>query len=350
MGHINIIHGGLLTTIQDKGRTGLQQYGMPVAGAMDDFSLRIANLLVGNMENEAVLEATLAGPEMQFNASTVIAVTGANMQPVLNARPMPMWRSIRVNAGDTLGFLGLKTGCRSYISFTGGIDVKTVMGSKSTYTRGGIGGYMGRKLGYGDVLDLGPAACNPEDLINRWIPFEHIPDYRNCCEVRVVLGPQDDHFTSDALESFFSSTYEITNEADRMGYRLYGPKLQHTGSADIISDGITLGSIQVPGHGMPIIMLADHQTTGGYPKIATVISPDIPVLAQLKPGDKIKFKELSIEEAHQALREYEARLYAIAQHIENERLIITKSRVLQIAVNNIPHSHRFEVLVEELKV
>ena len=290
MGSIKIISPGLLTLVEDSGRYGYQQYGVPVSGVMDTFSHRVSNILVGNDELEAVLEVTMMGPHIEFSDQMVIAVTGGNLSPELNGAAIPMWESILVQKGDQLTFRGLKSGCRSYIAFSGGISVPDIMGSKSTYTRGNIGGYEGRALKTGDVLEIGTPRENLNKLSGRKTPAEFIPVYPNTIELKVTIGPQDDCFTPEGMQTFLSSIYDVTNEFDRMGYRLSGEKIQHVEGGDIISDGIAMGAVQVPGHGQPIIMLADRQTTGGYTKIANVIWTDLPKIAQAKPGDKIRFE------------------------------------------------------------
>jgi len=345
MKDIVIVSPGLYTTIQDRGRRGYQEYGMPVAGAMDDFSLRTANILVGNGEYEAVLEATMNGPEIAFNTDAVAAITGANMVPKVNGRIVPMWRSIRLSGGDVLSFETAREGARAYIAFAGGLDIPLVMGSRSTFVRGGIGGFEGRKLMNGDEMNLRDRNVSIQQLINRAIPLQYIPEYRQDCLIRAVPGPQDDYFTRGSLESFFKSEYQMSNEADRMGYRLSGPALEHKYGADIISDGISLGSIQIPGHGMPIVMLADRQTTGGYPKIATVISSDIPLMAQLKPGDRVSFERVDIREAHRILKEYESRIGAIKNYVNNNRLNINQVKRYDLKIEGVG----YEVMVEELE-
>ena len=350
MKDITILDGGLMTTIQDKGRPGFQQYGMSVSGAMDDFSMRVGNLLVGYEPYEAVLETTILGPTVQFNVNTVIAITGAKMNPQINSKPVPMWRSILVNSGDILTFLGLISGCRSYIALAGGIGIESVMGSKSTYVRGAIGGLNGNKLQVGDEFDLDLKNKDLSGLDNKRIPQEYLPIYANTCEIRVVLGPQDDYLTQETISVFFESEYEVTNEADRMGYRLSGSKIEHIQGADIISDGIALGSIQVPRYGMPIIMMADRQTTGGYTKIATVISSDLAILAQLRPGDKIRFKQVSITKAHEIFNQYNLRIEEIQRYIQENSLEITSSKLYGVRVKGKLKDNEFRVLVEEIKL
>ncbi len=239
---------------------------------MDSFPHRVSNLLVGNDLFEAVLEVTLLGPEIEFLEDCVIAITGGNLSPVINKKSINMWKSIHVKKGDILSFGQIKSGCRSYISFAGGIDVPLVMGSKSTYIKGKIGGYEGRSLISKDILKIGSSKDNFKSLKGRTIHLKHKPIYTNEFEVRVILGPQDDYFTDKGINTFLSSQYVITNECDRMGYRLDGEKIEHIKGADIISDGIAFGAIQIPDNGKPIIMMADRQTTGGYTKIAHIIS------------------------------------------------------------------------------
>ncbi len=340
-----IVNPGLHTTVQDKGRWGYQEFGMPVTGAMDDYSIRLANILVGNHEYDAVLETTLMGPEIAFNIDAVIAITGANMMPRVNGHIVPMWRSLLIYKGDVLSFSFSKEGTRSCIAIAGGFDIPTVMGSRSTFVRGGIGGFEGRILKKGDELSVRESNAVLQQIANRIIPQKYIPDYKESCRIRTVLGPQDDCFTEESIDKFFGSEYHVTNEADRMGYRLEGPALEHKNGADIISDGINLGSIQIPGHGMPIVMMADRQTTGGYTKIATVISTDIPLMAQLKPGNKVRFERIDLQEAHRLLREYEDKISAIKSYVSSNQLEPGKSKYFSVKVGGTS----YEVMVEELK-
>jgi biotin-dependent carboxylase-like uncharacterized protein len=317
---------------------------MPVTGAMDDYSFRIANILAGNDEYAAALETTLNGPEIQFNTDTVVAITGANMVPRINGYIVAMWRSLKLSRGDVLSFEMAKEGTRGYIAFSGGLDIPVVMGSRSTFVRGGIGGYEGRKLKANDEISLGKVNTPIEKLFNRIIPLQYIPEYKNSLTIRAVPGPQDDCFTEESIEKFFNSVYEVTNEADRMGYRLSGPVLEHKAGADIISDGINLGSVQIPGHGMPIVMMADRQTTGGYTKIATVISTDIAVMAQLKPGNTVSFKRVDIQEAHRILKEYESKINEIKGYVNSNQLIPKHLKRYRIKVEGVS----YEAMVEEI--
>ncbi len=307
MAGIKIIKPGLLTTVQDRGRFGYQQYGVPVSGVMDPYAYRIANLLVGNSPEESVLEVTLIGLELEFNQETVMAITGGNLSPQLNKQPLSMWKSLRVKAGDRLVFKAVKTGCRSYVAIAGAIDVPLVMGSKSTYTRGFIGGYKGRALKKEDELNLGKPSADLRELEGRRAE-DGAMEYSSAITLRVLPGPQDDAFSDQGTETFYGSAYRVTNESDRMGFRLEGPSIEHLEKPDIISDGIAMGAIQVPKHGRPIVMMADRQTTGGYTKIANVITADLPAMAQAKPGDEIRFCKVTMDEAQKAYREMETLL------------------------------------------
>ena len=300
MSVIIIESAGLLTTVQDSGRYGYQRYGMPVAGAMDTFSLQLANMLVGNQHDDACLETTLTGPEIIFVKPGVIAITGADMSPCKNGKPIPLYKTIEVKSGDRLSFKKLKNGCRSYIAFAGGINVPLVMGSRSTYLRAKIGGFEGRALKAGDELPLGETAGK---IRIKEIPKEMIPRYQSTQTIQIIPGPEVKRFKLDGIRHFLTSEYMVTDQSDRMGYRLSGNEImQQSGNADIISAGISPGTIQIPGNGQPIILMADRQTTGGYARIANVISVDLTLIAQLKPGDRIRFREISLEKAQELFK------------------------------------------------
>lgn len=296
---ITVLHPGMLTTIQDQGRVGYQQFGVPVSGAVDPRSAAVANILAGNEEGEAVLECTVMGPQLRFDEPAVIAVTGADLGPTLDGVPMDNYRAVRVGAGQVLRFTGPRCGCRAFIAVAGGLDIPEVMGSRSTYMKAKIGGFKGRKLEKEDALDLRAPGTEPKTLEARSIA----PEFRARTEytLRVVLGPQDDAFTAAGIETFLTGVYAVTAEFDRMGCRLEGPEIAHETSGDIISDGIAFGAIQVPSSGQPIVMLADRQTTGGYTKIANVISADFRILGQLKSGDRVRFEKVSLSSAQEAL-------------------------------------------------
>ena len=297
---ITILNPGLLTTVQDFGRIGYQQFGVPVSGVVDPRAMSIANILVDNPEDEAVLECTMLGPQIRFNAPNAIAITGGDLGPTIDNQPIPNYAAIRVEAGQVLRFAGLRSGCRAYIAFAGGLDIAPVMGSRSTYMKAKIGGVEGRKLQKDDVIKFRKPNPDLRGLNIRHISPEFVP--RLEYKLRVVLGPQDDMFTEHGIETFLSESYVVTPEFDRMGCRLDGEIIEHKGeSGDIISDGIAFGAIQVPTAGKPIIMLSDRQTTGGYTKIANVISADFRILAQLKAGDRVRFAQVSIAAAQDAL-------------------------------------------------
>jgi len=293
-----IVHkAGLLTTVQDRGRYGYQRYGMPVSGAMDVFSLELANLLVGNDSGDACLEATISGPDLEFTCATWVAITGADMEPHLNDRGIPMNTAVDARPGDTLGFRGLRSGCRAYIAFAGGIAVQSVMGSRSTYLRAGIGGFQGRALMPGDELPLGEPLGKPR---LKKIPEGLIAEYKHEQTIRVISGPEAHYFEIAGLRSFLSTEYTVTVQSDRMGYRLSGEPIRHKeGMTNIISAGTSLGTVQVPGDGQPISLMADRQTSGGYARIANVITADLTLLAQMRPGDKIHLKETTLDIAKQ---------------------------------------------------
>lgn len=299
---INIIVPGIQTTVQDSGRWGYQNVGMSVAGAMDLFAMRCANILVGNDENEACIEALMLGPTIEFEEDETIAVTGGDLSPMINSFPVNNWESIKVKKGDKLSFKSKKSGLRAYIAFSKTLDVPVIMNSKSTFLRGNLGGFEGRKLAKGDEIKLG-AKSNSIGRVR--IAEKYIPKYSRQEEIRFIFGPQDDAFTDEAKTTLQADFYTITAESDRMGFRLDGAKIEHKNSADIISDGIVFGSIQVPSHGSPIVMMADRQTTGGYTKIGTVITPDLQKLAQMDPGSKVRFKSVSVEEAQEIYVNYE---------------------------------------------
>ncbi|MBE7005022.1 MAG: biotin-dependent carboxyltransferase family protein [Ruminococcaceae bacterium] len=306
---ITVVSPGLLTSVQDAGRFGYQQFGVSVSGVMDPRAMRIANILVGNDENEAVLECTMLGPELRFSAANVVAITGGDLGPTLDNQPIAGYAAIVVQAGQTLRFTVLRSGCRAYIAFAGGLDIPQVMGSRSTDMKAKIGGLNGRKLEKND--EIGFRASNPDvlNLVQRRIAPEVAA--RESHTVRVLMGPQEDMFTPAGIKTFLNETYAVTNESDRMGCRMEGPVIEHRNSGDIISDGIAFGAIQVPTAGKPIIMFADRQTTGGYAKIANVITADFRIIGQLKAGDRVRFVKTTIEEAQDALLTERAALRAL---------------------------------------
>lgn len=298
-----ILSPGPYTTIQDGGRIGFQQMGIPLSGALDGFAFRIANLLVGNSENSAVFEMTILGPQLAVMEEADIAVTGADMEVRLNFKPVESWTSIRVQPGDLLSIQALKSGCRGYLSVTGGVAVPEIMGSRSTYVGGKMGGYRGRPLKKGDIVRRAPG-----NLLEtpRQLPDPYIPRHSGEVLLRAIPGPQDDFF-DDGLETLFSSEYLVTARADRMGYRLQGSPIRHRENApkSIISEPTMPGGIQIPADNQPIILLVE-QTVGGYTKPATVISADIPKIAQATPGDTVRFESIDLEAAHRVYMDQQA--------------------------------------------
>ena len=306
-----VMQPGVYTTVQDRGRFNYQQFGVPVCGAVDSFAYRVANALVGNLQGQAVLEATIFGPTLKVLNQGLIAVTGGNLTPLINNTPLPMWKSIAMHPDDVLQFKGVKSGCRAYIAVAGGIDVPLVMGSRSTYVAGKIGGMNGRPLSAGDRLNRGREIAKAEGHV----PSELIPLYPDDREICVILGPQDDYF-SEGIEKFFTSTFTVSTKADRMGYRLEGNAIMHKKEVvkSIISEPSVPGGIQVPPDGQPIILLVE-QTVGGYTKIATVISSDIGKVGQAKPGDRIRFRQVDIGEAHKIVKEEEEKIELITKSL-----------------------------------
>ena len=311
---ITVLNPGLLTTVQDMGRIGYQQFGVSVSGVMDPRATSIANILVGNQEGEAVLECTMLGPQLRFDAANCIAITGGDLGPTLDGKPIPNYCAVSVEAGQVLRFTGPKTGCRAFIAFAGGLDVPVVMGSRSTYMKAKIGGLEGRKLAKDDVIAFRAPKTQLKNMKDRNLYPEFVP--RDVYTVRVVMGPQDDAFTDAGVKTFLSETYTVTPEFDRMGCRLEGAVVEHKESGDIISDGIAFGAIQVPSAGKPIIMLADRQTTGGYTKIANVITADFRIIGQLKAGDKVRFEKVSIAHAQDALLTQRAALRLLRKSVD----------------------------------
>ena len=301
---IRVLKAGMLTTVQDLGRNGYQSQGFSVAGVMDVRSFKIANLLLDNPENEAVLEFTLIGPTLQFTSETIIAITGGDFQPTINGNPAPMYTALYMNRGDILKFGSARTGSRGYIAFSSYLDIPVVMGSRCTNLKSKIGGFKGRKLHDEDYISFRIKRRYLPFFLSRKLDLDEFDQEE--AELRVVLGPQCDMFTKDGIHTFLSETYMVTSDFDRMGCRMEGPFIASKNGSDIISDGIAFGSVQVPSHGKPIILLADRQTTGGYAKIATVISADLPALAQLRPGQRVCFTFVTPAQAVQAARQQTA--------------------------------------------
>ena len=310
---IRVLKAGMLTTVQDLGRNGYQSQGFSVAGVMDVRSFKIANLLLDNPENEAVLEFTLIGPTLQFTSDTIIAITGGDFQPTVNGEPAPMYTALYMKRGDILKFGSARTGSRGYIAFSSYLDIPVVMGSRCTNLKSKIGGYKGRKLKDEDYIGFRIKRRYLPYFLSRKLDLDEFDEEE--VTLRVVMGPQDDMFTKQGIHTLLSETYTVTSDFDRMGCRLEGPFIASKNGSDIISDGIAFGSIQVPAHGKPIVLLADRQTTGGYAKIATVASVDIPKLVQRKTDHKIRFQSITVEEAQKLYLEEEEQYVAMRSQI-----------------------------------
>ncbi|MBW2024803.1 MAG: biotin-dependent carboxyltransferase [Deltaproteobacteria bacterium] len=304
---------GLLTSVQDLGREGYQNVGIPPSGAMDSFALRLGNLLLKNPIGEAALEMTALGGVFEVCQELAIAFTGGDMSAKLNEEPLPRWEVVLVKPGDVLSFGRAKKGCRGYLCIAGGIDVPVVLGSKATYMMGRLGGYRGRALRQGDRLRTGKLQANLDEIVGRKLKPEVIPPDKLEKEIRVVLGPQDNYLAPEGIDDFFAATWRVSPKADRMGYRFEGgPEVKWADHAytdiggpnpdNIIDDGIPLGGIQLPGGIEPIVLLVDGPSAGGFVKVGCVIRPDIDVLGQAKTGDPVRFKAVSPEEAANILR------------------------------------------------
>jgi biotin-dependent carboxylase-like uncharacterized protein len=312
-----VLEPGILTMVQDLGRYGFSQFGVPPSGALDTFSFRVGNLLVGNQEEEACLETTVMGPKLKALQEVVIAITGGDLFPTLNGESLEMWRTHLLVEGDVITFKRIRSGCRAYLALSGGLIVPKIMGSRSTYLSGRFGGLQGRALKRGDILYMLDRLPSLKKLGLRF-PGDWIPSFEKEVMLRVIPGPQDHHFTEKGFQTFSSSAYQVTPQCDRMGVRLEGPKIERRPDVEesIISEGLISGAIQVPGDGKPIIILTEL-VTGGYTKIATVISTDLTKVAQIKPGNQVQFEPISIEKAHHLLKEQEGRLKEFKEFIEH---------------------------------
>ncbi|WP_119459988.1 biotin-dependent carboxyltransferase family protein [Rhodospirillaceae bacterium SYSU D60014] len=310
-----VVAPGLHTTIQDRGRFGHQDVGMPVSGPLDDVGLRLANALVGNPPGMAALEILMQGPTLEVAAESVrvaLAGSGAGIEVLgEEARVVPSWRSITLRRGQSFRIRALADSACAYLAVEGGFAIEPCLGSLSTYVRGGIGGLHGGALRPGDNLPLRFDAATERDEVM----LPKTPDLAPNRTIRVVLGPQQDYFTDAAVDTLLSSDYRVSQNADRMGFRLDGPILAHRDGYNIVSDGIATGAIQVPGSGQPILLLADHGTAGGYPKIATVISADLPVIGRRRPGDGIRFAAVTVAEAEAIRQQEEAALQTLIRRL-----------------------------------
>lgn len=330
---LNILSPGFLTTIQDLGRIGYQKEGIIVSGAMDALALRVANLLVGNRENEAGLEVTLLGPKIRFDEDQLIALTGANLAPSINGQAVKMDRPIFVSGGSMLQFAPQGSGCRTYMAVAGGLTVPMVLGSRSTYLQAGIGGRHGRALKAGDVVACpGPSGAVRQFWCKKlaaapgkawvqaaWTPSPEVyPGPQANPSIRAVRGPEYSLFSTTCQHNFWAENYTVTLASNRMGYRLRGdgPALALTQPEEMLSSAVPFGTVQVPADGNPIVLLADHQTTGGYPRIAQVVTADFSRLAQVPPGGKIRFQEVSLSEAQRLYCQQELNVRQLQQALK----------------------------------
>ncbi len=315
---------GLLSLIQDGGRSGSQRYGVSVSGAIDSEAFVVGNLLVGNEPNAAAIEVTFGGAEFEFLDDSVVAITGGDLQPALDGTPLLTWESFLAPAGSVLSLAAPKSGMRSYVAIDGGVDTRPAVGSRSTHVSSRLGGLDGGPLKAGDAVPLGirETVATPGAQLSP----ELRPELGRELTVRVIRGPQDEQFTPAGFHTFFSSQFVVTESSDRQGLRLDGPEIESVdGRFDIISDAVVFGAVQVPGDGKPIVLMADSQTTGGYAKIGVVASVDLPLLAQAAPGTVIRFEEIDISTAQRHLRERTKKLQQVdlTQHLENTQVSLS---------------------------
>ncbi len=330
---ITIIKPGLLSSIQDLGRYGYQKYGVITSGAMDPLAHRLANLLVGNKENKPTIEITLLGPVIQFEQDSLISICGGDFSPTINGTSIRTWRTVFVKKGSQLRFGKARSGCRAYLSVAGGFSIPTIMESKSTYLRAQIGGYQGRSLAAGDQIMFDPPSKLSKRMILQlnknltdklfiemdWtVTSDLIPNLHSEPSIRVMKGLQYQLFTKKSQEAFFTEPFTVTTQSDRMGYRLQGPHLELEQAKEMISEAVSFGTIQVPAEGNPIVLLADRQTTGGYPKIGQIATVDLSSIAQAKPGDMIHFSKITHEEAQLLFLELEIKINQLKHGIYNK--------------------------------
>ncbi|NWG12872.1 MAG: biotin-dependent carboxyltransferase [Acidobacteria bacterium] len=303
---LRVTSAGFQTTVQDAGRQGYAHLGVSASGAADAVSMRFGNLLVGNPEHAPALEMTLVGGSFLFDEAAVIALTGSDFDPLLDGDSVPMWTSIPVAAGQQLSCRATKSGARCYLCISGGIRVPPVLGSASTHLMTGLGGHLGRALRAGDELELGKPR---QEAAGWWRLPDQVVDRLKRRVIRVTEGPQSDVYAARALSEFASSVYFVSEDSNRMGIRLRGNPLPWRQVCDMLTEGVSLGAIQVPPDGQPIILFVEHQTTGGYPKIANVISADMHAVGQLRPRDSVRFEFVSLDTAYELLAELEALIH-----------------------------------------
>lgn len=305
---LDITIPGLLTTVQDLGRFGFGRIGVAPSGVLDSVAMRVGNLLVDNLESEAVLEITLPGFKAKILSDVVVALTGADLGLHINGKSYGPWRSFRLEPGDTLSLELLNSACRSYLAVGGGLLVPEVLGSRSTNLGSGFGGLEGRPLRRGDILKADSPQLHLE-AAGRKYDLNTVPAYRNDWQIRVVMGPQNEHFPDESSNRFLNSIYKVSPQSDRTGIRLQGSPItvREGQPQSIISEGIIAGAVQIPGDGQPIIILGET-VSGGYRKIATVISADLHLLGQIMPGDRVQFLAVNLREARQALWRLEEKI------------------------------------------
>jgi antagonist of KipI len=332
---ISVLKPGLLTTVQDLGRFGYQHTGLVVSGALDAVALRTANLLVGNPENLAGLECTLRGPTLRFETDALLALTGADLSATIAGQPVPLSRPVAVRAGTVLAFGAPKTSGRAWLALAGGVAVPPVLGSRATYLRAALGGLAGRALRAGDVLPVGEWSAAAQALFEG-IKLSEATGWRAagwCADnlplarpslplvVRALPGPEYAQFSPESQRALWEEPFTVTTEADRMGARLSGPILERLATTELLSSAVTFGTVQVPAGGQPIILLADCQTTGGYPRLAQVISADLGRLAQALPGTRLRFGPVGLAEAQALYLAQEQRLRALARAVYLKSLL-----------------------------
>lgn len=306
---LEILEVNGLATLQDAGRTGWRKFGVPASGAMDPFAFRAANLLAGNDPHCAAVEIGLGGIALRALHDCVVSVAGVGFALSIYIWDFPLWSSYYARSGWTIRLNKLDSGVWAYLAISGGVQTPLVLGSSSTYLRGAFGGLDGRRLQAGDVLRSGIPSRPLNELAARTLPESARPAYSDHPTMDVVMGPQEKYFTDDSTATFMSQAYEVSPNSDRMGYRLEGPALVHRDKVELVSEGMTMGTIQVPANGQPIVMMADSPTTGGYPKIGTVVRADLPLLAQCAPGKgRIRFRRTTVAQAQEKARRLMGRL------------------------------------------
>ncbi|HCM5206232.1 TPA: biotin-dependent carboxyltransferase [Klebsiella quasipneumoniae subsp. similipneumoniae] len=320
---INVIKPGLATTVQDAGREGYYHLGIPPSGALDPYAMQMANLLVGNAPDDAVLEMTLLGPELSFSTDTLVAVCGAAMTPIVDNQPAATHSALFIRAGQCLRFSPARQGCRAYLAVAGGIDVPSVLGSRSTYTLGALGGFQGRRLAAGDVLRVFPTHDARFRREGNVVPDELLPVLEKSATLRLVPGLYIHRLTEAAVDNFFADSWQVSTEADRTGYRLKGgqpvafnPRTPPFGAgsdpSNIVDACYPIGSVQVPGGLEPIVLLRDAVSGGGYMTLGTIISPDLAIVGQLQPNQQVRFIPVTLEEVLVYRRQSQQRLAQLA--------------------------------------